>query len=96
MQNPIQKIRLSSIVFENLDERQYPTLYFLLKLRTRFLLTKVYKRVCRIFLFSLDLELFAKIKKIWFHTLVFDIFINNSRPKQNLKNPEHPFLDIIK
>ena len=37
--------------------------YFLLKLRTHFLLTSVYRRVCGIFLFCLDLELFAKIKK---------------------------------
>ena len=28
--------------------------------------------------------------------LIFYIFINNSRCKQNKKNPEHAFLDIIK
>ena len=28
--------------------------------------------------------------------LVFYIFINNSRPKQNERNPEHPFVDIGK
>ena len=74
MQNTIQKFRQSSIVFEKpvilsenlktLTSSNYPTVqYFLLKLRTRFLLTNVYKRVCGIFLFYLDLELFAKIKK---------------------------------
>ena len=74
MQNIIQKFRQSSIVFEKpgilsqnlktLTSSNYPTVqYFLLKLRTRFLLTNVYKRVCGIFLFYLDLELFAKIKK---------------------------------
>ena len=74
MQNTIQKFRQSfivyeepSILFENLKiltSSNYPTVqYFLLKLRTRFLLTIVYKRVCGIFLFYLDLELFAKIKK---------------------------------
>ena len=56
MQNPIQKFRQSPIAFEkpgNLSEKlktltssNYPTVqYFLLKLRTRFLLTNVYKRV---------------------------------------------------
>ena len=74
MQNTIQKFRQCTIVFENpgilsqnlkiLTSSNYPTVqYFLLKLRTRFLLTNVYKRVCGIFLFYLDLELFAKIKK---------------------------------
>ena len=73
MQNPIQKFRQSSIVFEKpgilsenlktLTSSNYPTVqYFLLKFRTRFLLTIVYKRVCWMFLFCLDLQLFAKIK----------------------------------
>ena len=57
MQNAIQKFRQSSIVFEKpgilsenlktLTSSNYPAVqYFLLKLRTRFLLTNVYKRVC--------------------------------------------------
>ena len=83
MQNPIQKFRQSSTVFEkpgvssenlkNLTSSNYPTVqHFLLKLRTRFLLTNLYKRVCGIFLFCLDLELSAKIKKTWFlHTRFF-------------------------
>ena len=79
MQNTIQKFRQSSIVFEKpgilsenlktLTSSNYPTVqYFLLKLRTRFLLTNVYKRVCGILL---DLELFAKIKKdlVFTHSL---------------------------
>ena len=60
MQNTIQKFRQSSIVFkepdilpENLKTlmsyNYYPVQYFLLKLRTRFLLTNFYKRVCEIF-----------------------------------------------
>ena len=107
MQNTIQKFRQSSIVFEKpgilsenlktLTSSNYPTVqYFLLKLRTRFLLTNVYKRVFGIFLFWLDLELFAKIKKTWFLHTLFLHFINNSRSKQNKKNPEHTFVDIIK
>ena len=54
MQNTIQKFRQSSIVFEKPDilsetltRSNNPTVqYFLLKLRTRFLLTNVYKMVC--------------------------------------------------
>ena len=72
MQNTIQKFRQSSIIFEKpgilpenlktLTSFNYPTVHnFLLKLCTRFLLTNVYKRVCGMSLFCLDLELFAKI-----------------------------------
>ena len=72
MQNTIQKFRQSSIVSEKpgilsenleiLTSSNYPTVqYFLLKLRTGFLLTNAYKRVCGIFLFHLDFELFAKM-----------------------------------
>ena len=108
MQNTIQKFRQSSIVFEKpgtlfenlktLTSCNYPTIqYFLLKLGTRFLITNVYKRIYGIFLFYLDLELFVKIKKRpGFYTLVFYTFINNSRSKQNKKNPTHPFVDITK
>ena len=40
---------------------------------------------------SYFLELSAKIK----NTLVFHIFINNSRSKENKKNLEHSFVKII-
>ena len=71
MQNPIQKFRQSSFVFEKpsilpenlktLTSSNYPTVqHFLLQLRTRSLLTNVYKSVCEIFYIFLDLELFAK------------------------------------
>ena len=98
MQNTIQKFRQSSIVFEKpgifseslkiLTSSNYPTVqYFFLKLRTRFLFINVYKRVCGIFLFHLDLELFAKIKK----DLVSTDSFNNSKPKQNKKKSYTPF-----
>ena len=56
MQNTLEKFRQSSLIFEKpgilsenlktLTSSNYPTVqYFLLKLRTRFLLTNVYKRV---------------------------------------------------
>ena len=49
------------------------------------------------FWFCLDLELYLqKLKRPGLYTFVFQIFINNSKSKQNKKNPEHPFVDIIK
>ena len=74
MQNPTQKFRQRSIAFvkpgillenlKTLTASNYPTAqYFLLKLHTHFLFTNVYKNVCDIFLFCLDLELLGKIKK---------------------------------
>ena len=52
------------------------------------------------FLLSLHLESFAKIKKdlvlLTHGNQAFHIFINSSRSKQNKKNPEHPFVDIVK
>ena len=63
MQNTKQKFRQMSIVFEKpgilfenlktLTSSNYPTVqYFLLKLRTHFLLTNVYKSVCEIIFIS--------------------------------------------
>ena len=63
MQNTIQKFRQSSIAFEKpgilsenlrtLTSSNYPTVqYCFLKLRTRFLLTNVYKRMYGILLRS--------------------------------------------
>ena len=37
-----------------------------------------------------------KLKRPGFYTLVFYIFINNSRSKQNEKNPEQALVGIIK
>ena len=48
------------------------------------------------FLFCLDVGLFAKIKKSWFRRTPFYTFNNNSRSKQNKKNPTDPFVDISK
>ena len=77
MQNLIQKFRQSPIVSEKpgfLSEKlktltssnSYKVQYFLLKLRTCFLLNNVYNRMFGIFLFCLDLELFTEIKTTWF------------------------------
>ena len=106
MQNPIQKFRQSSIVFEKpgilsenlktLTSSNYPTVqYFLLKLRAQFLHANVYKRVCGIFLiFFQILSYLQKLKRPGFHTLIFYTFINNLRSKQNKKIP-HTILQIL-
>ena len=108
MQNTIPKFSQSSIILEkpgifstNLKtwmSSSYPTVqYFLLKLPTSFLLTNVYKRVCGVFLILFRSGVICKnFKKIGFYTLVFYTFTNNSRSKQNFKNPIHPFVDITK
>ena len=70
--------------------------HFLLKLRTRFLLTNVYKRVFSIFHFLQILNYLQMLKRPGFYSLVFYIFIDNSRSKQNLKNPKHASEDIVK
>ena len=82
MQNPIQKFRQSSMVFEKPDilsknlktltSSNYPTLkYFLLNFFAAHVsyLPMSTKGCVGFFLFCLNLELFAKIKKAWFlHT----------------------------
>ena len=97
MQNPIQRFRQSSIVFDKPDilsvnfktltSSNYPTVqFYLLRLCTRLLPTNVYKNLCGIFLFCLDLELYLqKLKRPGFYILVCYTFINNSRSKQNKK-----------
>ena len=106
MQNVIQKLRQSSIIFEKpgfLPEKlktltssnYHKVQYFLLKLFPYFLLTNVCKRVFEIFLILLRSWVNCKNQKD-FYILIFYIFINNSRSKQNKENLEHPFVDIIK
>ena len=103
MQNAIQKFRQNSIVFEkpgilsenfkNLTSPNYPTVqYFLLKLCTRFLLTNVYKRVSEIFLFYLDLELFAKVKKDLVSTHSFFTLLLITQDLNKIKKIPHTLL----
>ena len=96
MQNTIQKFRQSFIVFEKPDilSDNLKTLTssnqstVLLKLRTGFLLTNIYKSVCGIFFISFRSWVVCKNKKRpGFYTLVFYTFINNSRSNQNKKIP---------
>ena len=93
MQNTIQKFRLSSTVFEKtgiLSENS-TVHYFLLKLRTRFLVTNAYKRVCGIFSFYLDLELFAKIKKDLVSTHSFFTLLLITQDLNKIKKSHTPF-----
>ena len=104
MQNTMQKFRQSSIVFEKpgissenlktLTSSNYPTVqYFLLKLLTLLLLTNVYKRVCGIFfLFCLDLELFAKIKKELVSTHSFFALLLTTQDLNKIKKTRHTLL----
>ena len=106
MQNPKQKFRQSSIAFEKpgilpenlktLTSSNYPTVqYFLLKLRTCFTLTNVYKRVCGIFLFCLDLQLFAKIKKNLVSTHSFITFLLITRDLNEMKKIPNTLLQTL-
>ena len=63
----------------------------MLKLRTRFLLTNVCKKVFGNCFTFLDLELLPKLKIPGFYILVFCFFINDSRSKQNTKKSHTPF-----
>ena len=87
MQNAIKKFRQSSIVFEKSG---------ILSKKLKTLTSSNYHRVNTFcwnfahvpFLLS---WVICKIK----NTLVFHIFINNSRSKENKKNLEHSFVDIV-
>ena len=54
------------------------------------------KSVQDFFILFRSLVISKNLKRPGFYTLMFYIFINNSRFKQNKKNPEHPFVDIVK
>ena len=106
MQNPIQKFRQSSIVFEK------PGIFFQ-KLKT--FTSSNYRRLCWNFCWSSFpnqclqkgfRDIFFILFRTWvicqnqkwpsFYPLTETRFINNSRSKQNKENPEHPFVHIGK
>ena len=75
--------------------------YFLLKFRTRFLLTNIYKKLLGIFFILFRSWVVCKNQKDLVSThSFFYIFNNNSRSKQNKKIPNtlfrHCFVDIIR
>ena len=107
MQNPIQKFKQSSIVFEKpgilsenlktLTSSNYPTVnIFCWNFAHVSYLPMSTKECVGFFLFYLDLEYLQNLKRPGFYALVFKIFINNSRSKQNNKNSAHPFVDTGK
>ena len=57
-----------------------------------------YKNLDKALLFSRNqvLSYLQKLKRPGFYTLVFYNFINNSGSKQNKRNTEHSFVDIVK
>ena len=106
MQNTIQKSLEISIVFEKpgilsenlktLTSSNYPIVqYFLLKLHTRFLLTNVYKMVCGIFLFQLDLELLGKLKKYVVSIHSFFTFLLITQDLHKIKKIPHTPLQTL-
>ena len=66
--------------------------YFLLKLPSRFSLANVYKKVCRIFLFSSDREVFEKIKKDLVSTHLFFTLSLMTQDLNKIKKILHPLL----
>ena len=100
MQNPIQKFKQSSIVFEKFEKLwRVPTTLqfnnFCLNFAHVSYLPMSAKGCAGFFLFCLDLYL-QKLKRPGFYTLICYFFINNSRSKQNKKNPAQMFVDIPK
>ena len=85
MQNAIQKFRQSSIVFEKpgILPENLKTLTGSNYPAVQYFLLKPWV-ICK------------NKKRPGFYTLVFYTFINNSRSKENKKNPTHPSVDITK
>ena len=108
MQNTIQKFRESSIVFEktgifseNWKLGRTPTILqfniFCWNFAHAFYLPMSAKGCVGIFFISFRSWITCQSLKIpGFYTLVFYTFINNSRSKQNKKDPTHPLVDITK
>ena len=108
MQNPIQKFRQSSIIFEKLGilSRKLKTLtssdcrrveYFLLTFCTRFLLScQLSTKGClEFFLLDLDLELFAKIQNNLVSTQSLKLFSLITQDLSKIKNIPNKFLQAL-
>ena len=103
-----QKFRRNSIVFEKLgifpeklktltSSNYYRVQYFLLKLRTPFLLTNVYKRVFGIFFILFRSWVTCKNKKTLVSTYSFFTFLLITQDLNKIKkNPKYAFIDIVK
>ena len=96
MQNHIQKFKQSSIACEKPGILSGNLNIFCWNFARISYLTMSTK-VCGIFLILLRSSVICeKLKRPGFYTLVYYIFVNNSRSTQNEKNPAHSFVDIIK
>ena len=107
MPNATQTFRQGPIVFEKpgflsekletLTSSNYHRVQkFFLKLRTRFLLTNIYKSVFGIFfLFCLDLELFTKIKKDLVSTESFFTFLLIIQDLNKIKKTPNMLLQTL-
>ena len=108
MQNTIQKFRQSSIVFEKpgilsenlktFDELPLPysSIFFAETLHAFSTYQFLQKCFWDFFISFRSCVICKDLKRSGFYTLVFYTFINNSRYKQNRKNPTHTFVDITK
>ena len=104
MQNTIQKFRQSSVVFEEpgiLFENSktltcYSSVFFVETLHLFSTYQCLQKGVLHFFISFRSWVIYKNLKRPAFYILIFYIFINNSRSKQNQKNPTHPFVDITK
>ena len=108
MQNPIQKFRRSSTVFEKpgilsenlktLTSSNYLTVqYFFAETLHRFSTYQcLQERVWDFSYFVQILSYLQKLKRSGFYALFSYIFITSSRSKQNKKNPRRAFVDIGK
>ena len=95
MQNPTQSHGRSSIVYDEL-KLPYSSIVFAETSHTFPTYQCLQKDVWEFFYFVQILSYLEKLERPGFYTFGFYIFINNSRSRQNKKNLEHPFLDIIR
>ena len=107
MQIPMQKFRQSPIFFretsyfvwkfENFDELRLPYISIFFAETSHTFPTYQFLQRCLwdFFLFR-SWDICKNLKRPGFYKLVFDTFINNTRSRQNLKNPVQPFVDITK
>ena len=110
MQNPTPNFRQSSVVFEKpgilsekskvLTSSNYHKLrYFLLKF-AHFSRLLMYSKGCLGFFFILDLEFLQKLKKPGVPKLIetrfFTSLLTTEDQNKMKKNPDDPFVDIVK
>ena len=88
MQNPVPKLRQSSIISKRpiFLSKKVKTLYYLLKFCTQFFLSNIYKRVFSSFFILFRSSVIKKIVKNLLSAVFFLFFANNSRPKKTKRS----------